>query len=104
MINGQCYVPFLIWPDVEIGEIMVHRKNVAMIDADEPVETIIDEVLNSPYTRLPVYKGDTDNIVGVLHAKALLRELRANAGIHAHIDIAALAAEPWFVPRCNDPV
>lgn len=84
--------------DVEIREIMIHRKTVAMIDAEDPVETIIDEVLGSPYTRLPVYRGDTDNIVGVLHAKALLRELRANAGIHAHVDVTALAAEPWFVP------
>jgi Mg2+/Co2+ transporter CorB len=84
--------------DVEIREIMVHRNTVTMIDASEPVDKIIDDVLGSPYTRVPVYQDDTDNIVGVLHTKALLRELRANVGTHEHIDIVALAAEPWFIP------
>lgn len=84
--------------DVSVGEIMIHRQNVAMIDAAEGPEKLIDDVLHSPYTRLPVCRGGTDNIVGVLHAKALLRELRANEGRGAHIDIESLAAEPWYVP------
>ncbi len=85
--------------DVEVEEIMTHRKNVEMIDADDPVEKIIDDVLQSPYTRLPVFSGEKDNIIGVLHAKALLRELRAHAGTHTHMEIAELAAEPWYIPE-----
>ncbi len=85
--------------DVEIGEIMIHRKNVTMLDLSEPVGALVDEVLRSPYTRLPVCHDDTDHIVGVLHAKAMLRELRANGGSHDNLDIAALCAEPWYVPE-----
>ncbi len=85
--------------DVEVEEIMTHRKNVIMIDANDPVEKIIDDALQSPYTRMPVFKDEKDNIIGVLHVKALLRELRANAGVHAHMEIEELAAEPWFIPE-----
>lgn len=85
--------------DVEIGEIMIHRGNVAMLDVNESVDTLIDTVLRSPYTRLPVYDGDTDDILGVLHAKALLRELRANNGAHDSIDVVHLASDPWYVPE-----
>lgn len=84
--------------DVEIGEIMVHRGNVAMLDATEPADKLIDDVLRSPYTRLPVYDAVADDILGVLHAKVLLRELRANNGAHENIDVAALASDPWYVP------
>lgn len=85
--------------DVEIGEIMIHRNTVAMLDASESVDKLIDDVLRSPYTRLPVYNSDTDDILGVLHAKALLRELRANGGVHDNIDLVSLASDPWYVPE-----
>lgn len=85
--------------EVDIEEIMTHRKSVVMINADDPLEKIIDDVLGSQYTRLPVFQGDQDNIVGVLHVKALLRELRANAGTHTHLDIKTIASAPWFVPE-----
>ena len=85
--------------EVDVEEVMTHRKNVEMIDAHDPMEKIIDDVLGSAYTRLPVFKDDNDNIVGVLHAKALLRELRAQAGVHQHIEIEEIAADPWFVPE-----
>lgn len=88
--------------DVDIVEIMTHRKNVLMLDASEPVEKIIEETLDSPYTRMPVYREDTDNIVGVLHAKALMRELKSrerNREDVSTLDIEELASEPWFVPE-----
>lgn len=86
--------------DVEVGEIMTHRKSVAMIDADAPVEHIVAQVLESPYTRLPVWQDDADNIVGILHAKALLRALRGSGGgSPGPVDVLSLAAQPWFVPE-----
>lgn len=85
--------------DVEVEEIMTHRKNVIMIDANDGIEKIIDDVLSSPYTRMPVYRDEKDNIIGILHVKALLRELRAHAGVHSHMEIGALAAEPWYIPE-----
>lgn len=85
--------------DVQVGEIMIHRKNVAMIDADQPVNDIVSQVLSSPYTRIPLWRGQPDNIVGVLHAKELLRALRKRGEKRAPLDIVALAAKPWFIPE-----
>jgi Mg2+/Co2+ transporter CorB len=84
--------------DVDVGEIMTHRKNVNLIDAAETADAIVDQVLASTYTRIPLYRDDPDNIVGVIHAKQLLREVRARHGDVSEIDVVALSAEPWFVP------
>ncbi|MGQ9365615.1 HlyC/CorC family transporter [Azospirillum sp. ST 5-10] len=84
--------------EVEVSEIMTHRRNVVMIDASQPPARIADEVLASPFTRLPLWKDETDNIVGVLHAKALLREVRARGANLDDLDVALIAARPWFIP------
>ncbi len=84
--------------DLEVSDVMIHRKNITMIDGDLPPEEIIERVLSQPHTRLPVYKGDSDNIVGVLHAKDLLRALsRAHGNVKA-VNVSALVAKPWFIP------
>jgi Mg2+/Co2+ transporter CorB len=85
--------------DVQVEEVMTHRRNVAMIDCDEPAEAIVEKVLDSPYTRLPLYRGEPDNIVGVLHAKGLLRQLGRDSGGPETLDIPAIAADPWFIPE-----
>ena len=84
--------------ELEVGEIMTHRRNVVMVDVDRPPEEIVTEVLASPYTRIPVWRETQENIVGVLHAKALLRAVRAVDGDAAKLDIAEVASTPWFVP------
>jgi Mg2+/Co2+ transporter CorB len=85
--------------DVTVEEIMVHRKNVRMLNADWPVQKIVDEVLHSAYTRLPVWRESPDNIVGVIHAKLLLNELRRCGGDVSRINIAGALMEPWFIPQ-----
>jgi Mg2+/Co2+ transporter CorB len=90
--------------DVDIEEIMLHRKNVVMLNAADPVEKIIEDAFESPYTRMPVYRDDTDNIVGILHTKALMRELKAREVNNQSIDdldVEELATEPWFVPEAT---
>lgn len=84
--------------DVAVSEIMVHRRHLVAVDIDLPVEQIIDAVLESHFTRLPLWQGEPDNIVGVLHAKALLREMRAHGDDLAALDVLAIAAKPWFIP------
>ncbi len=84
--------------DVDVEEIMVHRKGMTTIDADLPPTRIVEEVLRSPFTRIPLWRDDPDNIVGVIHAKDLLRALMDHDGDADNLDIAALATEPWFVP------
>jgi Mg2+/Co2+ transporter CorB len=83
--------------DVTVGEIMIHRQKTVTIDADLPVNEIIEQVAAGPYSRIPLWRGEPDNIVGVLHAKALLRarELLTSGN---RIDVVALAAPPWFIP------
>lgn len=85
--------------DVEIEEIMTHRKNVNMLDISQPVDKTVEDVLGSTHTRLPLWQDNPDNIVGVLHAKHLLREMRDVGGKMDHIDIARIAMEPWFIPE-----
>jgi Mg2+/Co2+ transporter CorB len=85
--------------DVEVGEIMIHRKDVATVDAEDPPGAIIDQVLASPYTRIPLWRESPDNVVGVLHAKALLREVRWLGSEREKVDILAISATPWFVPE-----
>lgn len=90
--------------DVDIEEIMTHRKNVMMLNVGDPIEKIIADALESPYTRMPIYQDETDNIVGVLHAKALMRELKErerNNKTIDDIDIIDLATDPWFVPEAT---
>lgn len=84
--------------DVEVSEIMVHRRNVSSIDANLPVEKIVEQVLASPYTRIPLWKDKPDNIVGVLHVKALLRAVQAHHDDLDSLDVMSLASPPWFVP------
>jgi Mg2+/Co2+ transporter CorB len=84
--------------EVQVGEIMIHRKNVAMIDADLPIDELVSQVLASPYTRIPLWRESTDNIVGVIHAKALLRAVREGSGRADGMDVVGMAATPWFVP------
>jgi Mg2+/Co2+ transporter CorB len=88
--------------DVEVGEIMTHRKNVVMVNADLPTDELIREVLAAPYTRIPLWRGSSDNIVGILHVKRLFSAVKATEGNLDEIDIASLAKEPWFIPDATD--
>ena len=83
---------------MDVGQVMVHRKNIVLIDADQPVRKVVAEALEAPYTRLPLYRGEQENIVGVLHAKDLARAMEAVGGDLDAIDLASVATEPWFIP------
>jgi Mg2+/Co2+ transporter CorB len=84
--------------DLTVAEVMVHRTKMRTINADLSSEEIVREVLSSPYTRLPLWRGTQENIVGVLHAKDLLRALDAVGGDANKLRIEAIALETWFVP------
>lgn len=87
---------------VQVGEIMIHRKNVTMIDAEDSPEAIVEQVLACPFTRVPLFKGDPDNVIGVINAKALLRAVQAQGGQVDKLDITTIASSPWFVPESTD--
>ncbi|MBK1669850.1 hypothetical protein CKO28_17580 [Rhodovibrio sodomensis] len=88
--------------DVEVGEIMTHRKNVVTVNAELPIDELITEVLSSPYTRVPMWRGTPDNIVGVIHAKELFRAAKEMIGQEHKIDVADVANTPWFIPDATD--
>ena len=84
--------------ELTISDVMVHRTKIVMLNADDPPREIVDAVLAAAVSRLPIWRDSPDNIVGVLHAKDLLRALHAVGGNADKIDPAALATPPWFVP------
>lgn len=84
--------------DLEVSDVMVHRTKMQSINADDPPEKIVDDVLSSPYTRLPIWREEPDNIIGILHAKDLLRSLKKVANNLDKLDILSICSEPWFVP------
>ncbi|TPK96593.1 HlyC/CorC family transporter [Mesorhizobium sp. B2-4-12] len=84
--------------ELEVSDIMVHRTNMRSVNADNAPEAVVREILQSPHTRMPLWKGSLDNIVGVLHAKDLLRALNEVGNDFSQIDVMKIASKPWFVP------
>lgn len=85
--------------ELQVSDVMVHRTEMVLINADLPSEDLVREVLATEYTRIPLWRDKPENIVGVLHAKDLLRAIRAADGEISKIDVGAIAAPPWFVPE-----
>jgi Mg2+/Co2+ transporter CorB len=84
--------------ELQVADVMVHRKNMEIIDGNGSPEEIVEQVLASAHTRFPIWRDAPENIVGVLHIKDLVRTLMENRGSLAGIDIVQLALPPWFVP------
>jgi len=87
-----------------VEEIMLHRSRIEMIDAELPAQQILDHVLASSHTRLPVYRGERENVVGVIHAKDLLRGVsramrESGAGALENFDVLSVAMPAYFVPE-----
>ncbi len=92
--------------DREVEEIMLHRSHIEMIDADEDPRENVRKCLDSAYTRIPIFKGEPENIVGVVHAKDLSRaveKLLRNANNRqkplSKLNIMDVAMKPYFVPE-----
>jgi Mg2+/Co2+ transporter CorB len=84
--------------ELAVYDVMVHRTKMVMLDADEPPRELIDAVLAAGVTRIPLWRGSQDNVIGVLNAKEVWRALHAAGGDIEKINIEALAKLPWFVP------
>ncbi|MGL4371665.1 MAG: transporter associated domain-containing protein, partial [Alphaproteobacteria bacterium] len=84
---------------VEVSEIMVHRNKLFGTDVEENSQKTVQKILQSPYTRIPLWQDSPDNIIGVLHVKNLLRHLKANPSNLEQINLLELAIKPWFIPE-----
>jgi Mg2+/Co2+ transporter CorB len=89
-----------------VEEIMLHRSQIEMIDAEADPDTILTAVLGSAHTRLPIYRGERENVIGVIHAKDLLRAVekvvRGGDGTLESIsdlDVTKVAMKPYFIPE-----
>jgi Mg2+/Co2+ transporter CorB len=85
--------------DLAVSEVMIHRKNIAMLDADLSTRDLVMKALSSAHTRIPLYRGEREEIIGVLHAKDLLRAVAPHRGELDRLDLQELFREPWFVPE-----
>jgi Mg2+/Co2+ transporter CorB len=85
--------------ELQVSDVMVHRTEMVMVNADLPPEELVREVLASEYTRIPLWRERPENIIGVLHAKDLLRVIRSSEGDMSRIDVSSIALPPWFVPE-----
>jgi magnesium and cobalt exporter, CNNM family len=90
----------------QVEEVMMHRRDIEMIDADAPPADILEAAINSPHTRIPIFRGEPENIVGVMHAKDLsravhrfVREHRGGEGALEGFDIMSVVMPPYFVPE-----
>ncbi|MFZ0110124.1 MAG: transporter associated domain-containing protein, partial [Pseudolabrys sp.] len=84
--------------ELALSDVMIHRTNMITLNADDSPEGIVNAVIASPVTRIPLWRGNPENIVGILHVKDLLRALHAVDGDAAKVDISSLMTPPWFVP------
>ena len=85
--------------DLTVEDVMIHRKNINMLDADIGPRELVMQALASPHTRLPLYRGDQDEIIGILHAKDLLRAIAAQGVDLDNLELEEIIREPWFVPE-----
>ncbi|MEL7540108.1 MAG: HlyC/CorC family transporter [Pseudomonadota bacterium] len=97
--NRHRLVGALDLKDMTVEEVMIHRKNITMIDADQTADAIVRKALASPHTRLPLFRGDQEEIVGILHVKDLLRAIVGNNGKTTGLDILDICRDPWFIPE-----
>ena len=85
--------------DLTVEDVMIHRRNIQMLNADLEPRQIVMKALASPHTRLPLYRGEKEEIVGILHAKDLLRAALPLGGDLASLDLEGILRKPWFVPE-----
>jgi Mg2+/Co2+ transporter CorB len=84
--------------DLTVASVMVHRTEMTTVNADDPPDEVVSAVLRAGYTRIPLWRDKPENIVGILHAKDLLRALKNAEGDLSQIDVMSLALPAWFVP------
>ena len=84
--------------ELTVSDVMIHRKNMMTVDADQTPGHILEAVMDTHHTRVPLWRGDPENIIGILHTKDMARAFVEQRGDLERIDLVALATPPWFVP------
>lgn len=87
--------------ETEISEVMVHRKRMLTVNIDQAPAKLITQLLSKNHTRIPVWKERSDNIIGILHTKSILKLMHKKKGKVKSVEIMKLMVDPWFVPETN---
>jgi Mg2+/Co2+ transporter CorB len=80
--------------DLEVADVMIHRKSIKSLDIDLPPREILAQAMSSPHTRVPLWQENPDNIVGVLHARDLLRAVSEHG--RDGFNVRDAMRTPWF--------
>ena len=96
-IEKKMITSIFSFDDKRAKEVMVPRQEMVAIDINEPLENYIDDILQTMHSKIPVYEGDIDNIIGILSVKALTIEARKKS--FDSLDIGSLLMPPYFVPE-----
>jgi len=97
--HRQMLLSILDLEHITVNDIMVPRQDIAAINADDNWEDILDQLRQTPHTRLPLYEGDIDNLVGIVHMKRVAQELARDTLTRERLIELARAREPYFVPE-----
>ena len=97
--DRQRLVGALDLKELTVEDVMIHRKNIRMLSADLEPRQLVMKALASPHTRIPIYRGEKEEIIGILHAKDLLRAIIPLGGNLGNLDLDAIIRKPWFVPE-----
>ncbi|HEY5337667.1 MAG TPA: CNNM domain-containing protein, partial [Rhizomicrobium sp.] len=84
--------------ELQIADVMVHRKAMLSVDADQPSGELFEALIDAEHTRVPVWRGTPDNVIGVLRTADVARAFATRRGSFEGFDILSLMVEPWFVP------
>ena len=90
--------------ELDVEDVMIHRKNVIMLDVNLPAEQIVKEVLDSGHSRIPLFEEDQDNIIGVLHVMDILKSISKASGDFSAVNAKKIMRETWFVPETTSVV
>ena len=90
--------------ELDVEDVMIHRKNVIMLDVDLPAEQIVKEVLDSGHSRIPLFEENQDNIIGVLHVKDILKSISKANGDFSAVNAKKIMRETWFLPETTSVV
>lgn len=85
--------------DKQIHEVMIPRIGIKAVDVDDPIEDVLDLIVRAGHSRVPVYRENLDNIVGILYAKDMLPYLLPGAEDREPLEIRSLARPAAYVPE-----
>src|SRR5262249_23932931 len=83
--------------ELTVGDVMIHRTEMITFNVEDPPQEIIDTVIEK-VSRIPLWRDSPENIIGVMHARDILRALQTDEGDASKIGLAAIARPPWLVP------